>query len=167
MTVVAAAPSRRAGVSRRLFAATFDWIVCLIVPFFLAGSLWFVIVPLTVAAYFACFFFVGRTPGMRLASIRLVDQRTGVRPRAGRAVARSLAALLQATSCAVLLVFVFSDVPNGGYSFLDGVAFVVCSLIALAALVGHAWIILGPSRRTLLDRLFGLMVVGQDGLTSR
>ena len=152
---------------RRFLASTIDWLVCALVPFVVVGTLWFAVVPLIVIAHFACFLFVGRTVGMRMASIHVVDRRTGGRPRVGIALARSLAALLQATSCAVLLVFVFSDVPNGGYSFLDGVAFVVCSLIALTALVGHAWIILGPSRRTLLDRLFGLMVVGQDGLTSR
>ena len=102
---------------------------------------------------------------MRLTSVRLVDQRTGMRPRAGKAVVRSLAALLQATSVAVVVVFFFSDIPNGGYSDMESAAFLVCP-IALAAPVSCAWMILTPSRRTLLDRLFALRVVGQKGLTS-
>jgi uncharacterized RDD family membrane protein YckC len=159
MTVVSVAPGGSAGPGRRLLASLVDWVVCLLAPFFLAGTVWFEVVPLTVVAYFAFFLFLGRTPGMRVASIRMLDRQTGRAPGAGKALARSFAALLQAASVVVLFIFAFSDTPNPGYPAADFAALAASLLVALGALLGHLWLLLDRDRRTLLDRLFGLSVV--------
>jgi len=148
---------------RRFLASTIDWLVCALVPFVVVGTLWFAVVPLIVVAYFACFLFVGRTVGMRMASIHVVDRRTGGRPRVGIALARSLAALLQAVALTALVLFAFSDAPAGGYSTADLVAFALSGLVALAALLAHLWLFVDAERRTVLDRLFGLAVVSRTG----
>jgi uncharacterized RDD family membrane protein YckC len=163
MTVASVVPGASGHVGQRFFASLVDWIICVFVPFILAGLfasvLWLAIVPLCVVAYFAVFLFVGRTPGMQAASIRIVDRRTGRAPSVGRSLARTLVALLQAAAFWALFVFVFSDTLDSGYSANDFAVLAASLLVALSALVGHLWMFFDRERRTLLDRLFGLAVV--------
>jgi uncharacterized RDD family membrane protein YckC len=147
-----------AGPARRLVAAHIDWFLCLLVPFVAAGLyvsvIWLVIVPLSVVCYFAVFVARGRTPGMRSASIRIVDQRTGRAPSTGKAIVRSLVALLQAAAFFALLTFAFSDTPDAGYSAADRAVFAAASVIVVSALVAHVWMFFDRRRRSLLDRVF-------------
>jgi uncharacterized RDD family membrane protein YckC len=162
MNVTSVAPGTSARFGPRLLASLIDWCICLLIPFILAGLfvsvLWLVIVPLSVVAYFAFFLSGGRTPGMRAASLREVDRRTGRAPSVGKALARSLVALLQAVAFFALFNLAFSDTPSGGYSAADFAVLAASVLVASSSLVGHLWMFLDRERRTLLDRFFGLAV---------
>ena len=159
--VPAAAP---AGFGRRFGASLIDWTICLLVPFIAAGAaapaFWLVIVPACVVGYFAVFLSCGRTLGMRAASIRVSDARTGHPPGVRKVVARSLLSLLQAASVVTLLYFAFSDVPGGGYSAADLAVVAASSLIAVGGVIVHLSMCFDPERRTLLDRLCGLAIRG-------
>jgi uncharacterized RDD family membrane protein YckC len=158
MEVTPVVPGISAGLGRRTFAALVDWAICLFVPLLAAGGLWLFIVPLSVVVYFAFFLARGRTPGMKAASIRILDRETGQPPRARKAFARSLAALLQAAAMLVCFVFAFSDVPTRGYSAADFAVLAASTLVAVSAVVAHLWMSVDPERQTLLDRLFGVAI---------
>jgi uncharacterized RDD family membrane protein YckC len=156
---------------RRFLAALIDWVACLIVPLVVlpgivtvpggfASLLWVVLAPLGIVVYFAFSLVHGRTLGMRAASLRIVDERTGRAPSAGKALARSLVALLQAAAVFALLNLAFSDTPTDGYSAADFAVLAASSLIAVTAFLGHLWMFLERQRRTVLDRLFRLAIEG-------
>jgi uncharacterized RDD family membrane protein YckC len=159
--VPAAAP---AGFGRRFGASLIDWTICLLIPFMVASAaasaIWLVIVPACVLGYFAGFLSGGRTLGMKAASIRISDARTGHPPSVRKAVARSLLSLLQVASVVPLLYFAFSDVPGGGYSAADLAVLATSSLIAVGGVIVHLSMCFDPERRTLLDRLCGLAIRG-------
>jgi uncharacterized RDD family membrane protein YckC len=154
---------------RRFLAALIDWVACLIVPLVVlpgivtvpggfASLLWVVLAPLGIVVYFAFSLVHGRTLGMRAASLRIVDERTGRAPSAGKALARSLVALLQAAAIFALLNLAFSDTPSDEYSAADFAVLAASSLIAVTAFLGHLWMFLERQRRTVLDRFFRVAI---------
>lgn len=56
--------------------------------------------------------FTGRTLGMRLCSLRVVDARNGLIPTGGQAAARALMYLLSLVSAGILSLYVFVDSEN-------------------------------------------------------
>jgi uncharacterized RDD family membrane protein YckC len=56
--------------------------------------------------------FTGRTLGMRLCSLRVVDARNGLIPTGGQAAARALIYLLSLVSAGILSLYVFVDSEN-------------------------------------------------------
>jgi uncharacterized RDD family membrane protein YckC len=168
-------PGESARGRRRFLAALIDWLACLIVPLVVLSAiatvaggfgslLWVVLAPLGIVAYFAFSFVHGRTLGMRAASLRIVDDRTGRAPSTGKALARSLLALLQAAAIFALLNLAFSDTPSDGYSAVDFAVLAASSLMAVTALFGHLGMFLERQRRTALDRLFRLAIQDSDRL---
>jgi uncharacterized RDD family membrane protein YckC len=166
LNLASAARRTYAPFGSRFFAALVDWVLCLVVPSivgpFLAAIgfalLWVVLVPLSIVAYFAFSYVRGKTPGMRMASIRIVDARTARPPSASKALARALTALLQAAAVFSLANFAFSDTPDNGYSTADLSVLAVSVPVAVSALVAQLWMLFDREGRTLLDRLFRLAI---------
>jgi uncharacterized RDD family membrane protein YckC len=176
MDVASGAPSASARFGARFLASLLDWVICFLIPSvviagfgLLAPSvavLWVVLVPLLVVAYFTVFLCRGRTAGMRAASIRVVDRRTGRPPGVGRALARSLLALLQAAAFFALLNLAVSDRPAGGYSSADVAVLAASLVIAATSLVAHLWMFVDRERQTVLDRVFRLVIERRGGSQS-
>jgi uncharacterized RDD family membrane protein YckC len=113
------------------------------------------------AAYFAALLPTGRTLGMRFNGLRIVVAPDGARLSRRRAAARAAAAGLSGAAWLLLLAWVFSDTPEGGYSTGQIVVTALAAVVAVVALLGHFTQLADRSRRCLQDRLFGLAVVDE------
>lgn len=117
-----------ASTARRALAAFVDLVILLVLssPLIALNSLsrldwqnWRVIAFSTASCALAAFLyltivtaFTGRTLGMRLCSLRVVDARNGLIPTGGQAAARSLIYLLSLFSAGILSLYVFVDSEN-------------------------------------------------------
>jgi uncharacterized RDD family membrane protein YckC len=120
-----------------------------------------------VVAYFAWFFASGHTLGMRALDIHVFSHRSGRGPHAVRAFARGL------LSAGFFLASIDAyGLSTGGYraqgALSDAQATLRGAALAGAALAffGALWQLVDPQRRTLWDRLFGLVVVEEVVPTS-
>jgi uncharacterized RDD family membrane protein YckC len=120
-----------------------------------------------VVAYFAWFFASGHTLGMRALDIHVFSHRSGREPHAVRAFARGL------LSAGFFLASIDAyGLSTGGYraqgALSDAQATLRGAALAGAALAffGALWQLVDPQRRTLWDRLFGLVVVEEVVPTS-
>jgi uncharacterized RDD family membrane protein YckC len=173
-------PDRSASFSARLRGGAVDWAIC--------GALAYVIVLVVallsgdggdstigvvayasfasavIVGYFAYFWASrGATPGMRAAGVRVVGE-DGGRLGVARAVLRAAAALVSGVSALVVLVTLFSDRPERGYSTATIVLFVAALTLGTTSLLGHLWLL--RDRRTWHDKLFGLVVVPAETTTA-
>jgi uncharacterized RDD family membrane protein YckC len=173
-TTAWALPGPSATFAARLGAGAIDWAIC--AAFYFAGaaivaaifggegdSTWgtaaFVAFgSVAVVAYCTAFWArSGATPGMRALGLQLEgDGRSPVGPL--RLLLRAAAALVSGASVLVILVTVFSDSPDGGYSSGALSLLVAAAVVATLSLAGHLWLLI-DGRQTLQDRLFGLVVV--------
>jgi uncharacterized RDD family membrane protein YckC len=165
---------RAAGFGRRLHAGAIDWGICtglffasaMVVAVVSGGeadSTWSTAVLVILAstgviAYFTYFWArAGATPGMRSAGLHL--EADGGRPLGlVRLLLRAAAALVSGASVLVIVVTLFSDSPDGGYSGAVLAPLVAALLVAGLSLLGHLWLLV-DGRQTLQDRLFRLAVV--------
>jgi uncharacterized RDD family membrane protein YckC len=110
-----------------------------------------------IVAYFAAYWSLGSTLGMRALDIELVHDTTGLPPTWKRTVPRAVIAFLVAL--AVLnAYFAYSGGVDELGSFERGLvaASVVVAAVGLAA---KAWLLVDPRRRSAFDHLFGLVYV--------
>jgi RDD family len=170
-------------VLRRLGAGTVDWLICGVI-FLLASIVGGVvqgvgsasidaggagvalgvalivlsqlIVAAPVVAYFAAYWTLGSTLGMRALDIELVEERTGLPPTWKRTIPRAIVAFLVGLAALnVLLAYGSTDELGSFERALVGASVVVVALAAAA----KAPLLIDPSRRSALDRLFGLVYV--------
>ena len=171
-------------VRRRLAAGAVDWVLCWVIfllasivggivqgvgvttvesggPGTVLGVALVVLSQLVIAApivaYFAFYWSLGSTLGMRALDIELVHDRTGVPPTWKRTVPRAVMAFLIAV--AVLNVyFAYSGSVDELAAFER--ALVAASVAVAAVGVGaKAWLLIDPRRQSAFDRLFGLVYV--------
>lgn len=180
-------PATYSGIGRRLPAFLVDVLLGLALPYILLALLFapgppdregtgngaagvpqlfpslLVMVPL---GYFFLSYAWGRTPGMWVLGLRLVDLRSGGPPGLGRALLRSLLLLVFLLAPLVLLMFGFGDRP-GGLSAADvTVIYLLLAVFVLGAL-GHLWMVVDGRRQSLQDKLLGLTVVRTDAPAAR
>jgi RDD family len=171
-------------VRRRFAAGTVDWVLCWVIfllasivggivqgvgvasvdaggPGVVLGVALVVLSQLMIAApivaYFAVYWSLGSTLGMRALDIELVEDRTGVPPTWKRTVPRAVIAFLIAL--AVLNVYF---AYSGGVDELNAFerALVAASVaVAAVGVAAKAWLLIDPRRRSAFDRLFGLVYV--------
>jgi RDD family len=169
---------------RRLAAGAVDWVLCWVIvllasivggivqgvgvttidaggPGIVLGVALVVLSQLLLAApivaYFAVYWSLGSTLGMRALDIELVEDRTGVPPTWKRTVPRAVIAFLIAL--AVLNVYF---AYAGGVEELGAFERVLVTASVGVAAVGvaaKAWLLVDPRRRSAFDRLFGLVYV--------
>ena len=176
-------PTREpAPLGGRFAAAVTDWLLVAFAGFVLlaalpqlffsasggnaeAGMAGFALVPvvlmLVVAGYFGLSWTCGgRTVGMLVLSLRLVESRTGHAPRPVRALARTGVTLATFVGVVVLLVLVEAASPDEEVAFTDGhfAALAGAAAVTALALAGHLTALVDAGGRTLQDRLLGLSV---------
>jgi RDD family len=169
---------------RRLAAGAVDWVLCWVIvllasivggivqgvgvttidtggPGIVLGVALVVLSQLLLAApivaYFAVYWSLGSTLGMRALDIELVEDRTGVPPTWKRTVPRAVVAFLIA-----LAVLNVSFAYAGGVDELGAFerALVAASVgVAAVGVAAKAWLLVDPRRRSAFDRLFGLVYV--------
>ena len=171
-------------VRRRLAAGTVDWVLCWVIfllasivggivqgvgvasvdargPGVVLGVALVVLSQLMIAApivaYFAVYWSLGSTLGMRALDIELVEDRAGVPPTWKRTVPRAVIAFLIALAL-LNVYFAYS----GGVDELNAFerALVAASVaVAAVGVAAKAWLLIDPRRRSAFDRLFGLVYV--------
>jgi uncharacterized RDD family membrane protein YckC len=102
-----------------------------------------------VGAYFVVGNLLGRTLGMWLVGCRVVAGNSGRRPDLWQALGR---AALTIVLCFAFAWVVTADADQAGLNLLFG------SLLAFSV-IGRLWMLRAADRRTLFDRLSGLIVV--------
>ncbi len=169
-----------AGLGTRFVAALVDWILVAFAGFILfaalpqlffavggaeAGTAALALVPAVLAAIVVAYFGVswacgGRTVGMLVLAVRLVECRSGRAPRPGCALARTGLTLATFVSVVGLLVLGGIASPDEDTTLAAGhvAAFAGAAAFAAAALVGQLAALLDHEGRSLQDRLFGLAV---------
>lgn len=123
------------------------------------------IVAAPVVGYFAAYWTTGSTLGMRAVDIELVSEATGRAPRWPRALARACLAFVIAFAVNTVYLVLASE-PLDGYTSLERTVITASVVIVSAAAAAKAWMLVGERRRSLLDRLFGLVYV-EDLVFSR
>jgi uncharacterized RDD family membrane protein YckC len=118
-----------------------------------------VIVAIPVVAYFAAYWTTGSTLGMRAVDIELVREETGRAPGWARAIARACVAFVIAFGVNTVYSYLASDPPLDGYSSLERTVIAISVVIVSAAAAAKLWMLVDRQRRSLLDRLFGLVYV--------
>jgi uncharacterized RDD family membrane protein YckC len=123
------------------------------------------IVAAPVVGYFAAYWTTGSTLGMRAVDIELVREATGRAPGWPLTIARACVAFVIAFAVNTVYLVVASD-PLDGYSSLERTVITISVVVASAAAAAKAWMLIDERRRSLLDRLFGLVYV-EDLVFSR
>ena len=170
---------------RRVASGTIDWVLCYVL-FLLASifagvfqalglSAWTagdlrgipgtallllsqLIVAAPVVGYFAFFWRTGSTLGMRALDMELVRADTGRPPGWPRAILRAVLAFLLAIAVNNAYTVIASN-PLSEYSTLERVVIGASLALTVACVVAKLWLFLDPERRSLFDRLFGLLYV--------
>ena len=170
-------------VARRLAAGAIDWSLCAVL--YLLGSIvggvfqavgltsWDagdlrgipgatllaisqLLVAAPVVAYFAAYWRTGSTLGMRARDIELVREETGAPPGWGRAVARACVAFVLALAVNNMYLVLGGD-PLEGYTTAQRVVIIVSFALVAFLLAAKAPMFFDERRRSLLDRVFGLV----------
>jgi hypothetical protein len=117
-----------------------------------------VIVAAPVVAYFAYYWATGATLGMRALDFELVREQSGRPPGWRRTVPRGALAFVLALAVDNVYLVLAGD-PLGEYSTAERIAITVSVVLVVLLLVAKAWMLVDGRRRSLLDRLFGLVYV--------
>ena len=123
------------------------------------------IVAAPVVGYFAAYWSTGSTLGMRALDIEVVSEATGRTPGWPRALVRACAAFVIAYAVNTVYLVVASE-PLDGYTPLERTVITASVVIVSAAAASTACKPAPDHRRSLLDRLFGLVYV-EDLVFSR
>jgi uncharacterized RDD family membrane protein YckC len=171
------------GVMRRIGAGAIDWSICAIL--YLLGSIvggvfgavgltsWDagdlrgipgatliaisqLLIAAPVVAYFAAYWRTGSTLGMRALDIELVREETGAPPAWGRSIARGCLAFVLALAVNNVYLVLGGD-PFEEYSTVQQVVIVASLALVAFLLAAKAVMLLDERRRSLLDRMFGLV----------
>ena len=116
------------------------------------------LIPAPAVAYFALLLPTSQTLGMRLSDVRIVATRTGRAPSLVKALVRGVTStILAAAVYAVIQYSTSFDKPNldRASSYMLDVAYVLAGAAFLSALT----MIVTPTHRSLVDRLFGTSVL--------
>lgn len=179
-------------ILRRLGAGAIDWVLCWVVYVVasivggivqglgmtsrdagdlggIPGTALIVVSQLIVAgpivAYFAYYWMQGSTLGMRAVDIELVRELTARPPGWKRAVPRAILGCLIAL--ALLNVYFASSARPADdlFNAFERALIVASVAVAAAGLAAKAWLLVDPCRRSVLDRLFGLVYIEELVLT--
>ncbi len=173
------------GIRRRLGAGAVDWVLCwviLLLTSIVAGvvqgvgatsveaggagvalgvaliALSQLVIAAPIVAYFAGYWSLGSTLGMRAVDIELVQERTGLPPTWRRTVPRAFVAFLVALAVLNVYLAYAGDVVEELDAFER--ALVTASVaVAAVGVAAKAWLLVDPRRRSAFDRLFGLVYV--------
>jgi hypothetical protein len=110
-------------------------------------------------AYFALFWRSGSTLGMRAVDIDLLVAASGREPSLWRTVPRAVLAVAFAAAAYVVYSAVFGEAPLGGYSYIDLLVVYTSAAVFVPCVLGKLWMLADPQRRTVWDRVFGLLYV--------
>ena len=133
-----------------------DWTLLVASQALVAGAL---------VAYFALGLRSTQTLGMRAVEVHARLASTGLPPDALRSVARAVVGLVFALAFVNVYVGWRGIDPVGGVSDTEQAVFEVAVVIAIVAAAGKLWAFVDPERRSLWDRLFGLVYL--EDLDSR
>jgi hypothetical protein len=115
------------------------------------------VVAAPIVAYFAAYWSLGSTLGMRAVDIELVQDRSGLPPTWRRTVPRAVIAFVVAL--AVLNVTLAYSGRTDELGDFERVLVAVSVAVASVGVAAKAWLLVDPRRRSVLDRLFGLVYV--------
>jgi uncharacterized RDD family membrane protein YckC len=133
-----------------------EWTLLVVSQAIVAGAL---------VAYFALGLRSTQTLGMRAVEVHARRASTGLAPGTLRSVARAVVGLVFALAF-VNAYFGWRGVePVGGISATEQAVFEAAVVIAIVAAAGKLWAFVDPERRSLWDRLFGLVYL--EDLDSR
>jgi uncharacterized RDD family membrane protein YckC len=133
-----------------------DWTLLVVSQALVAGAL---------VAYFALGLRSTQTLGMRAVEVHARVASTGLPPGTLRSVARAVVGLVFALAFVNVYVGWRGIDPVGGVSDTEQAVFEVAVVIAIVAAAGKLSALADPARRTLWDRLFGLVYL--EDLDSR
>jgi uncharacterized RDD family membrane protein YckC len=121
------------------------------------GVLAQVVVAAAAIAYLALGLRSGQTLGMRALDVHVRLDATGRPPGLGRALGRGILAVVFALALLDADVALLGRPPLGGYSEVEQTVLDVAVVVALVAVLGKLWACADPARRSVWDRLFGLV----------
>jgi hypothetical protein len=119
----------------------------------------------TLVAYFALGLRSTQTLGMRAVEVHARLASTGLPPGTLRSVARAVVGLVLALAFVNVYAGWRGIDPVGGVSDTEQAVFEAAVVIAIVAAAGKLWAFVDPERRSLWDRLFGLVYL--EDLDSR
>ena len=176
--------ARYARLRRRALAGVVDWTICAVVYLIVSipagivqivggwaiveggGTLGRVLVVLSqlviacaVVAYLAIGLRSGQTLGMRAVEVHTRVAATGSIPGPGRAVARAAVGVVFALAFVNAYFGLRGEAPVEGLSDVEETVLSIALVVAAVALAGKLWAFADPARRTLWDRLFGLIAL--------
>jgi hypothetical protein len=99
----------------------------------------------------------GQTLGMRAVEVHARLASNGLPPGTVRSLARAVLGLAFALAIVNVYVGARGVEPVEGISAAEQVIFEVAVVVALVAVAGKVWAFADPARRTIWDRLFGLV----------
>lgn len=170
---------------RRVAAGAIDWVLCYVlflIASIVAGvfqalglSAWTagdlrgipgtallllsqLIVAAPIVGYFAVFWRTGSTLGMRALDMELVRAHTGRPPGWARVLPRAILSFLLAIAFNNVYTVMASN-PLGEYTRVERVVIGASLTLAGAGAVAKLWLFVDKERRSLFDRLFGLLYV--------
>lgn len=163
-----------AGFWRRLIGFIVDWTLCFVLPSLVSSlvllglgystrsalidSLWMLFLAAVILSYFTYFSMRGASPGMRLASIKLVEVRTGKAPGFGRSLIRG-SLLLVLIGSWLLLILIGWGGDSSNVSTSVSILLNIDYVVFLVSFFGHLWITWDRRRQTLQDKVAGVIVV--------
>lgn len=175
--------ARYAGLHRRAAAGAIDWALCYVayllvsIPagmvqavarliggvagnVLVAGA---IAVPLAVVpAYFAWLWTSGQTFGMRALELHLVVARSGEAPSLWRTVPRSAVALVLGVAVYLVLFAAITERPvDDPYSSGERTLIAAALAVAAAGALAKLWSLVDRRRQSLLDRVFGVLVLDE------
>jgi uncharacterized RDD family membrane protein YckC len=168
-----------AGFWRRFFGFVIDWLLCFALPSLVSSLillitgyssrtnavdvLWMLFLALSIVSYFTFFTMRGRSPGMRVAGIKILDQKTGQPPAFARAFTRALLLLFLIGSW-FIVVLLGSDGRSGGLSNREALLLDIGYVVFLVSSFGHLWISWDRKSQTLQDKIAGVVVVRKSAV---
>jgi hypothetical protein len=109
-------------------------------------------------AFFAAFWFLGRSPGGLILRLRPSSQDSDDRPSLLSALLRGTLTAAFLLASIVLLASGFSD-RGTAFNTMDYVAVVTSAAVVLLGALGYLWLLWDKERCTLQDRLSGVRVI--------
>jgi uncharacterized RDD family membrane protein YckC len=133
-----------------------EWTLLVVSQAMVAGAL---------VAYFALGLRSGQTLGMRAVEVHARVVSTGHPPGTLRSIVRAVFGLVFALAFVNAYFGWRGTEPVGGISATEQAVFEAAVVIAIVAVAGKLWAFVDPERRSLWDRLFGLVYL--EDLDSR
>jgi hypothetical protein len=169
-----------AGFWRRMTGFVVDVFLCFVLPSLVSSLVllasgyssrtriidagWVLFLALIIVGYFAYFTLRGPSPGMRLASIKILSTRSGETPAVAQAVIRGLLMLCLIGSWFVVVLLGSGRAGSGGLSNAESLALNVGYVLFLVSAFGHVWISWDRKGQTVQDKLAGIVVVRKDAV---